>query len=203
MCESPLITNFILFYQSKNKLKALFVYNVRFMPESNVLFLGGHNMKIRTGIGQDSHRFLSPDSSKPCTIAGLIFEDVPGFNANSDGDVVFHAICNAISSLTGILILGAIADELCLKDGITDSEVYLLEAMKTLGKQKISHVAVTIEGKKPRFKERLLEMRANTARVMGLEISQVGITATTGEGLTDFGCGDGVQTFAIVTTVEA
>ena len=159
-------------------------------------------MTVRTGIGQDSHRFLPPESSKPCIIAGLIFDNVPGFMANSDGDVVFHAICNAITSVTGILILGAIADDLCLKDGITDSEVYLKEAMKTLGKQKVSHVAVTIEAKKPKFKERLLEMRENTARVMGLDVSQVGITATSGEGLTDFGCGDGVQCFCIVTTEE-
>lgn len=159
-------------------------------------------MTTRMGIGQDSHRFMPPDSSKPCIIAGLIFEDAPGFNANSDGDVVFHAICNAITSLTGVLILGGIADDLCLKDGISDSEVYLREAMKTLGGQKIVHVAVTIEAKKPKFKERLLEMRTNVARVMNLDVKQVGITATSGEGLTDFGCGDGVQCFAIVTTEE-
>ena len=157
---------------------------------------------VRTGIGQDSHRFLPADSTKPCIIAGLIFDNVPGFMANSDGDIVFHAICNAISSLTGVLILGAIADELCLKDGITDSEVYLREALKTLGAQQISHVSLSLEGKKPKFKERLLEMRENIARVMDLQISQVGITATSGEGLTDFGCGDGVQCFAIVTTQE-
>lgn len=159
-------------------------------------------MTVRTGIGQDSHRFLPPDSTKLCVIGGLIFDDVPGFNANSDGDIVFHAICNAITSLTGILILGAIADDLCLKDGITDSEVYLKEALKTLDNQKITHVAISIEAKKPKFKERILEMRENIARVMDLDLSQVGITATTGEGLTDFGCGDGVQCFAIVTTVE-
>lgn len=159
-------------------------------------------MTVRTGIGQDSHRFLPPGSSKPCVLAGLIFDDVPGFNANSDGDVVFHAICNAISSVTGILILGDIADDLCLKDGITDSEVYLREAIKTLDKQKISHIAITIEAKKPKIKHRLLEMRQNVARVMQLEVSQIGITATSGEGLTDFGCGDGVQAFAIITTEE-
>lgn len=158
--------------------------------------------KIRTGIGQDSHRFLPPDSSKLCVIAGLIFDDAPGFNANSDGDIVFHAICNAITSLTGVLILGGIADELCLKDGISDSEVFLVEALKTLGKQQITHVAITIEAKKPKMKERLLEMRQNIARVMKLDISEVGITATSGEGLTDFGCGDGAQAFAIVTTME-
>jgi len=157
-------------------------------------------MTTRTGIGQDSHRFLSPGSTKPCVIAGLIFEECPGFNANSDGDVVFHAICNAISSITGILILGAIADDLCMKNGITDSEVYLKEALKTLENQSITHVAISIEAKRPKFKDRLLEMRQNIARVLELDISQVGITASTGEGLTDVGCGDGIQCFAIVTT---
>lgn len=159
-------------------------------------------MTVRTGIGQDSHRFLPEDSSKQCIMGGLIFDDAPGFNANSDGDVVLHAICNAISSLTGILILGNIADDLCLKDGITDSEVYLIEAMKTLGKQKVTHVALTIEAKKPKIKKRIPEMRENIARIMGLDVSQVGVTATSGEGLTDFGCGIGVQVFAIVTTHE-
>lgn len=156
-------------------------------------------MTVKTGIGQDSHRFLPPESSKPCMIAGLIFEDAPGFLANSDGDIVFHAICNAITSITHVLILGAIADELCLRDGITDSEVYLKEAIKTLGNQKITHVAITIEAKKPKFSGRLHEMRANIARVMRLDVSQVGVTATSGEGLTDFGCGDGAQCFAVVT----
>src|SRR5262249_22221228 len=99
---------------------------------------------IRNGIGQDSHRFLPSDSAKPCIIAGLIFDLVPGFMANSDGDVVFHAICNAISSVTGILGLGKIADDLCLKDGITDSEIYLKEALKTLGKQSVSHVSIAL-----------------------------------------------------------
>lgn len=157
---------------------------------------------VRTGLGQDSHRFLPPESSKPCIIGGLIFDNVPGFNASSDGDVVYHAICNSITSLTGVLILGDIADELCLVNGITDSEVYLREAMKTLGSQKITHIAISIEAKRPKFKERLFEMRTKISQVMGLDISQVGITATSGEGLTDFGCGDGIQCFALVTTQE-
>lgn len=159
-------------------------------------------MTVRTGIGQDSHRFLPPDSSKPCVIGGLIFDDAPGFNANSDGDVVFHALCNAITSLTGEPILGALADDLCLKDGITDSEIYLKEALKTMGKQKITHASVCLEAKKPIFKERLPEMRENVARVMGLSLSQVGITVTSGQGLTDFGCGDGIQAFAMITSEE-
>jgi 2-C-methyl-D-erythritol 2,4-cyclodiphosphate synthase len=158
--------------------------------------------KFRTGIGQDSHRFLPETTTKLCIIGGLIFENIPGFRANSDGDVIFHAICNAISSLSGVLILGGIADELWSKDGITDSEVFLREAVNTLGKQKIFHVSLSLEGSRPRFFPRIQEMRTNIARVLNIHESQVGLTATTGEGLTDFGCGDGLQCLCILTTME-
>ena len=157
---------------------------------------------FRSGIGQDSHRFLSPDSSKPCVIGGIIFEDVPGLDADSDGDVVYHALCNAITSLSGVPILDGIAKELCRKDGITDSEVYLQKAMRTLAKQKIVHIAITIEGKRPYFKDSIQQMRKQIAKVLSISMDQVGITATSGDGLTDFGCGDGLQAFCIITTME-
>lgn len=159
--------------------------------------------RIRVGIGQDSHRFLDPHSIKPCIIGGLIFQESPGLDADSDGDVVFHSICNAITSVTGVAILGDIAIHLCHKDGVTDSEVYLKQALKTLGKQQVEHVALTIEGKRPRLQKRIDEMRESVARVMQLEISQVGLTVTSGDGLTDFGCGDGLQCFCVLTTMES
>jgi len=159
--------------------------------------------RVRVGIGQDSHRFLPSEStSKPCVIGGVIFEGVPGLAADSDGDVVYHAICNAITSVSGTPILGGIAIDLCHKDGITDSQVYLEKAMQTLGKQVISHIALTIEGKRPRFQKRISEIREKVASVMGLSVDQVGLTVTSGDGLTDFGCGDGLQCLCILTTVE-
>lgn len=155
---------------------------------------------FRTGIGQDSHRFLPEDTAKPCILGGLIFEGVPGFRANSDGDVIFHAICNAISSLTGELILGVIADKLLAEKGITDSQVYIEEALKTLGSEQIIHCALTLEGARPRFLARIPELRAHIAQVLHIHVHQVGVTATSGEGLTDFGCGEGVQCLCILTT---
>jgi 2-C-methyl-D-erythritol 2,4-cyclodiphosphate synthase len=157
---------------------------------------------VRVGIGQDSHRFLPADSAKPCIVAGLIFEDCPGLAADSDGDVVFHAICNAISSVSGVPILGGVAIDLCHKDGITDSQVYLEKALESLKVQKIQHVALTIEGKRPRFQKRVDDMRRNIARVMHLRLEQVGLTVTSGDGLTDFGCGEGLQCFCIVTAIS-
>jgi 2-C-methyl-D-erythritol 2,4-cyclodiphosphate synthase len=162
----------------------------------------GYSPIYRSGIGQDSHRFLPEDSSKPCILGGIIFEDVPGLDADSDGDVIFHSICNAISSLTGVAILGGIAKELCKKDGITDSQVYLEAALKTLKNQKIVHLALSIEGKKPYFQNRIESLKNNISKILKIRADQVGITATSGDGLTDFGCGRGIQCFCLITTVE-
>lgn len=162
-----------------------------------------HNSPIfRTGIGQNSRRFLPSDSSKPCVIGGIIFEGVPGLNAESDGDVVFHALCNAITSLSGVPILWGLARDLCKKDGITDSQVYLEKALETLENQKIVHVAISLEGKQPEFEGKLEMMREQIAEVLSLKTSQVGITVTSGDGLTDFGCGDGIQCFTTITTAS-
>ncbi|MCB1083668.1 MAG: 2-C-methyl-D-erythritol 2,4-cyclodiphosphate synthase [Simkania sp.] len=159
-------------------------------------------MKFRAGIGQDSHRFLPDGADKKCIIAGLVFEDAPGMDADSDGDVVFHAICNAITSLTHVPILGRIAIDLCHKQGITDSRVYLEKALATLGGQKIEHIALTIEGKRPKFQKRSLEIRQSVAEVAKLDVDQVGITFTSGDGLTSFGKGEGLMCYAVVTTFQ-
>ena len=100
-------------------------------------------------------------------------------------------------------ILGKVADELCLKGGITDSSVYLQEALLTLGNQKIQHIAISLEAARPHFLKHIDAMRESVAKTVGIETNQVGITATSGEGLNEFGCGVGVQCFCVVTTIEA
>lgn len=153
---------------------------------------------MKTGLGQDSHRFLKEKGDKVCTIGGVHFPEPPGLDADSDGDVVYHAICNAITSVTNVHILGDLAIKMC-KSGITDSKEYLLEAKKSLGQQKISHIALSIEGKRPRMQTSLLQMRKNIAEILNLDISQIGITCTSGNNLGDFGAGLGIQCFCIIT----
>jgi 2-C-methyl-D-erythritol 2,4-cyclodiphosphate synthase len=187
-----------------HRVHTFFLGNVVFSKKNQSI----RNMSIknfpifRTGIGQDSHRFLPVDSLKPCMIGGIIFEGVPGLDADSDGDVVYHALCNAISSLTGVPILSQIAMELCRKDGITDSEVYVEKALETLERQKIVHIAFTIEGKRPRLQDGIDQMKKKIASVCKIEEKQVGLTVTSGDGLTDFGCGEGVQCICVLTTTE-
>ena len=159
-------------------------------------------MIFRTGIGQDSHRFLKKEGNKECIVAGVSFHGVPGLDADSDGDVVFHAICNAITSLTHISILGEVAPGLFQNKGITNSRIYLEKALETLGNQTVQHVALSIEGKRPRFQKKCLEMRKSVAKVMGIDQNQVGLTVTSGDDLTSFGSGKGLMCFCTVTTYE-
>jgi len=156
----------------------------------------------RNAIGESSHRFLTPESTKPCVIAGIIFDDTPGLQHDSDGDVVFHAMCNAISSLTHAPIIGEIAKALIAREGIIDSEVYLRRALATLSRQKISAVSISLEAKRPTFQDQILAMRQNIARILEIDAAEVGITAIFGDGLSDQSCGDGVRCLVSLTTVE-
>jgi 2-C-methyl-D-erythritol 2,4-cyclodiphosphate synthase len=154
---------------------------------------------MRVGIGQDSHRFDFEDKNKKLILGGVIFQDCPPLQGNSDADVVLHSITNAISGVTCINILGKISDDLCLKEGITDSSVYLREALKYLGDSRIVHVSVSIECLTPKITPKITEMRQSIARLLDIPENCIGITATTGECLTQFGQGLGIQVFSCVT----
>lgn len=153
---------------------------------------------MKVGIGQDSHRFETENTGKELILGGVSFEGL-GMSANSDGDVVLHAITNAISGVTCKNILGEVADNMC-RNGITDSKEYVKEALKYLN-EKIEHISITIEGKTPKISPKIEEMRKSIAEILNITTSQIGITATTGEGLTEFGKGNGISVFAILTVV--
>ncbi len=156
-------------------------------------------MKIKIGLGQDSHRIVEP-GTRPFVLGGVRFEVPYSLEGNSDSDVILHAITNAISGVTGKPILGPTADKMC-KAGVTDSREYLrvaLDDLKAIGYAP-SHVSVSIECARPKILPALDSLRASVAALLGLTVADVGITATTGESLTDFGKGLGVQAFAVIT----
>ncbi len=162
---------------------------------------------VKTGIGQDSHRIVEEKeniSGKPFLLAGVRFDVPYALSGNSDADVVLHTVTNAISGITGRPILGPVADRLCQGHGITDSRVYLAKALEDLAdtEYRLTHVSVSIECKKPRMIPMIPRMRASLAELLGLEESDVAITATSGEELTDFGRGLGLQTFACATAIH-
>lgn len=152
---------------------------------------------MKVSIGQDSHKIDYTNQSKKLVLGGIEFEEDFSILANSDGDVVLHAITNAVSGITCKNILGKISDDMC-KSGITDSEEYLKEALKYL-KEKIVHLSISIECKTPKISPKIEEMRKNIARILSINENDVGITATSGEGLTEFGKGNGISVFVCLT----
>jgi 2-C-methyl-D-erythritol 2,4-cyclodiphosphate synthase len=156
-------------------------------------------MSIKVGVGQDSHR-IAETRDKPFVLGGVVFDETFCLEGNSDSDVVLHAITNAVSGVTGKPVLGPVADKLC-KAGVTDSQEYLRVALEDLAAigYKVSHVSISLECLRPKILPKLEALRANVAKLVGATVADVAITATTGEGLTDFGKGLGVQAFAVLT----
>ena len=153
-------------------------------------------------IGQDSHRFGDAAPGISIRLGGI---DIPfdrPLVANSDGDVVFHAITNAISGFTGVNILGGEADKICLQEGIKDSSVYLKKALEYLKEGRIIHCSLTVECLRPKLMPHIPAMKESIGNILGIPVSSVGFTATTGEGLTEFGRGEGIQVFCILTFVR-
>lgn len=152
---------------------------------------------MKAAIGQDSHRFETTPGKK-LILGGVVFEEEAcGLLANSDGDVVLHAVTNAVSGITGRNVLGRVADDMCRR-GITDSRAYLAEALKDL-KEPVIHLSVSIEALHPKIAPKTEAMKASLAELLGITKEQVGLTATTGEGLTDCGKGLGISVFCILT----
>ncbi len=152
---------------------------------------------MKVAIGQDSHKIDLENPDKKLLLGGVEFEENYSLLGNSDADVVLHAITNAVSGITCQNILGKVADDMC-QNGIKNSEVYLQEVLQYLN-EKIVHLSLSIECKKPKITPKIEEMRANLARILNLEPTSIGITATTGEGLTECGKGNGISVFACIT----
>ena len=157
-------------------------------------------MKVKTGIGLDSHQFVEAESDRVLVLGGILFDDAPALSGNSDADVILHAVTDAVSGVTGRAVIGAVADAMC-KEGITDSKEYLKLSLADLEDWQISHLSVVIECLRPKIDPKVPALRASLAGLLGINDSDVCITATTGEGLNDCGRGLGIHASAILTVV--
>ena len=155
-----------------------------------------------TTIGQDSHAFDMEKGESNIMLGGIEIPNAHPFLANSDGDVVLHSLTNAISGITCRNILGGVADKMCLEQGIKDSREFLkvaLDDLNNLGGTSIVHVSITIECKRPKLSPHIEKMRLSLSSLLDIPASHIGITATTGEGLTGFGRGEGIQVFSLIS----
>jgi len=150
------------------------------------------------GIGQDSHEF---DDSGNLYLGGLEFTNEKKLKGNSDGDVLLHALCNGLLQAIGEKSLGAFADNWCKVKKIKDSRKYLYKILKKVSRRgySINNIGCMIEGTRPKIDLVSPKIKANLAHLCGVPERRIGITATSGEKLTSFGKGKGLQCFCIVS----
>jgi 2-C-methyl-D-erythritol 2,4-cyclodiphosphate synthase len=153
---------------------------------------------MRIGFSKDIHRLVM---DRKLMLGGVHVPYYLGEAAHSDGDVVYHAIAEAI---LGALALGDLGKHFPDNDRDTENmnsaiimdEVYKM--MKLLGYH-LNNVDVFISLEKPKLKNYIEQMRENVAKLLHADISYVSIKAGTNEKMGPVGEGKAVEAYAVVT----
>lgn len=152
---------------------------------------------MRVGIGYDAHQLTT---GRPFILGGVEIPFEKGLKGWSDADVVVHAIMDA---LLGAAALGDIGNHFPPNNPTYKdiSSITLLNRvgglLKTQG-WRISNVDATIIAERPLLRPYISQMKQNIGQALSLSESQVGIKATTNEGLGFIGREEGIAAYAVV-----
>ncbi len=155
-------------------------------------------MRVATGIGYDRHRLVA---GRPLVIGGVRIESDLGLDGHSDADVLAHAVTDAI---LGACALGDIGEHFPDTDpryaGV--DSIALLRAAGQLAARAgfaLTHVDATVLLETPKLAPVREAMRANLAAALELELAQVSVKATRGEGMGFVGQREGAAALAVAT----
>lgn len=152
---------------------------------------------MRIGHGFDVHRF---GGEGPCILGGVAVPYEQGLIAHSDGDVVLHALCDAI---LGALALGDIGQLYPDNDNSyknIDSRILLRDVYERIVQKgyQVGNLDITIMAQAPKMLPYEPQMRANIAQDLHLELDAVSVKATTTEKLGFVGRKEGIACEAVV-----
>ncbi len=145
-------------------------------------------LAARSYLGEDSHAFSKEGTLK---LGGLEIPELPALEANSDGDVVLHAIGRALAQAQG-LSFSKIADQLC-EAGEKNSAAYLRPLLE---RTHIQNLSLQIEAKQPYIDK--LPLKSSLAKMLNIDEDKINISAMSGEGLTPFGRGEAIRCSCIL-----
>lgn len=152
---------------------------------------------MRIGHGFDVHRF---GGEGPCILGGVAVPYEQGLIAHSDGDVVLHALCDAI---LGALALGDIGQLYPDNDNSyknIDSRILLRDVYERMVQKgyQVGNLDITIMAQAPKMLPYEAQMRANIAQDLHLDLDAVSVKATTTEKLGFVGRKEGIACEAVV-----
>lgn len=158
-------------------------------------------MKIKTGIGFDVHRL---EEGLELWLGGVKVEHVKGCVAHSDGDVLIHAICDALLGAAGLRDIGwHFPDTSDAFKGI-DSKILLDKTVALVREQgfTVSNVDSVVCMQQPKLKGYIEDMRTCLASVIGIAVEDMSVKATTTEKLGFEGREEGVSAYATVLLIK-
>jgi 2-C-methyl-D-erythritol 4-phosphate cytidylyltransferase / 2-C-methyl-D-erythritol 2,4-cyclodiphosphate synthase len=155
---------------------------------------------VRTGSGFDVHRLVAGDHVWLC---GVRIPHSQGLEGHSDADVALHALTDALLGCIGDGDIGVHFPDSDPRWKGAASHIFLAEAGRRVREAggRISNVDVTLLCEAPRIGPYREAMRARVAAILGIEISRVGVKATTTEGLGFLGRKEGIAALAGATVV--
>jgi len=151
---------------------------------------------LRIGNGYDIHHLVA---GRPPKLGGATIPCDKGLHGHSDGDVLCHAISDA---LLGASALGDIGMHFPPRDHRylnADSLELLKQVMEKLRKKryKVVNVDSIVICEQPKLTPHFAVMRTNLSKAMGIELDQVSVKAKTSEGIGELGRGDAMAAYAV------
>jgi 2-C-methyl-D-erythritol 2,4-cyclodiphosphate synthase len=152
---------------------------------------------MRIGHGYDAHRFAP---GRPLILGGVTIPHDQGLLAHSDGDVVIHALCDALLGAAALGDIGRHFPDTSKEYENIDSRVLLRKVFALLKKNslQVGNADVTVIAQRPKLASFISEMRRNLAADMQVNEDLVNIKATTTEGMGFTGRGEGIAAHAVV-----
>lgn len=153
-------------------------------------------MKYRIGHGYDIHRIVA---GRPLVLGGVRFEADYGLDGHSDADCLTHAICDAILGAAALPDIGHFFPNTDPAYRNIDSQELLRRVVAEVTKLgfDVINLDATLIAEKPKIAPRLAEMKAALARSTGLALDEIGLKATTNEGVGDLGRGLAIAAHAV------
>ena len=154
-------------------------------------------MKIRTGFAFDVHKLVE---GRELWIGGIKLEHSLGLLGHSDADVLIHAICDALLGAANMRDIGYHFPDTSADTLDIDSKILLRKTMDLIATKgyRLGNIDATICAERPKMNPHIPAMKECLAKVMGCDVDDISIKATTTEKLGFTGREEGISAYATV-----
>ena len=158
-------------------------------------------MSTRCGIGYDLHRL---EKGRPLIVGGVRLPFDKGPVGHSDGDVLAHAMCDALLGAAGLGDIGMHFPDSDPKWKGANSLLFLEQAKKLLDEKRlaIEHIDAVVITEKPKLTPHFPKMREALAKALGVSPEAVHLKAKTNEGVDAIGRGEAIAAQVVATIVS-